>query len=447
VSGDTLGDVLVRVGFAADDAASRAVLIESVQRRFVECVGSQGSWCWFVPGRIEVLGKHTDYAGGRSLVAAVPRGFAVVAGPRTDQRVRVFDAVDGAVALVDLNEKPIASTNWTSYVSVVARRLAANFIGAELGVDVVIASDLPRAAGLSSSSALVVGIATAMIRRGALIERLEWQRAITSVHDLAWYLGSVESGGDYPGLLGSPGVGTSGGSEDHTAILACCADYVSENRYIPVAPIDEVAFPRDWTFVVATSGVKADKAGAVRDRYNRLSAAIEALRSLWNDATGHRPVTSLAAALRSSTDAEATLRSLVARAFDSSIDPVELDRRLTHFVREDTRVPEAAHAIAAADHWQLGELAAASQRDADTLLGNQIAETRELVQAALDGGAWAASSFGAGFGGSAWALVPRDDGHQFAHRWVADYVSRCPHVRDAQSFVARPAPALLEVVP
>jgi galactokinase len=43
-------------------------------------------------GRIEIFGKHTDYAGGRSLLAAVPRGFAVVAGPRTDGIVAAVDA-------------------------------------------------------------------------------------------------------------------------------------------------------------------------------------------------------------------------------------------------------------------------------------------------------------------------------------------------------------------
>ena len=49
----------------------------------------------FVPGRIEVLGKHTDYAGGRSLTCAVERGFAVCYRPRADALVRVVDARDG----------------------------------------------------------------------------------------------------------------------------------------------------------------------------------------------------------------------------------------------------------------------------------------------------------------------------------------------------------------
>jgi hypothetical protein len=51
----------------------------------------------FVPGRIEVLGKHTDYAGGRSLLAAVERGFSIAVRPRSDCRLRITDAASGEV--------------------------------------------------------------------------------------------------------------------------------------------------------------------------------------------------------------------------------------------------------------------------------------------------------------------------------------------------------------
>ena len=50
---------------------------------------------FFVPGRIEVLGKHTDYAGGRTMVAAVERGFCVAALPRDDRQMIVIDAASG----------------------------------------------------------------------------------------------------------------------------------------------------------------------------------------------------------------------------------------------------------------------------------------------------------------------------------------------------------------
>ena len=83
---------LMSLGFGESDAESRAALVERATACFQRETGHDPSWTWFVPGRIEVFGKHTDYAGGRSLLAAVPRGFAVVAGSREDQLVRVIDA-------------------------------------------------------------------------------------------------------------------------------------------------------------------------------------------------------------------------------------------------------------------------------------------------------------------------------------------------------------------
>ena len=58
---------------------------------------------FFVPGRIEVLGKHTDYAGGRSLLCAVERGFAVLATPRDDAVVRAVDAQRHETRVVSLD--------------------------------------------------------------------------------------------------------------------------------------------------------------------------------------------------------------------------------------------------------------------------------------------------------------------------------------------------------
>ena len=113
-------------------------------------------WKRFTPGRIEIFGKHTDYAGGHSLLAAVPRGIALAARPRTDGIVRVGDIFDGQVIEVDPStEAPAHYRGIQRYVHVVAHRFfTSTFPGCELGANIAIASDLPRASGLSSSSAL-----------------------------------------------------------------------------------------------------------------------------------------------------------------------------------------------------------------------------------------------------------------------------------------------------
>ncbi len=94
---------------------------------------------------------------------------------------------------------------------------------------------------------------------------------------------------------------------------------------------------------------------------------------------------------------------------------------------------EAVDAFRRGDQNRLGELAADSQADAETLLGNQIPETIALTARARKLGAFAARSFGAGFGGSVWALVAADRANEFARRWTPD------------AFVAMPGPRLMDL--
>jgi len=437
-------ETLLASGFDEESASSRAALVHTAETAFQRAVPAGPRWRWFVPGRVEVFGKHTDYAGGRSLLAALPRGVAVVARERNDGSVRVMDARYGDLAIVDAARPDSPGRSLAAYVAVVVRRFSANFPGAPLGADIAMASDLPRAAGLSSSSALMVGIGAALIRRAGLDGREEWGLAIRSPLDLAGYFGCVENGLTYRNLAGGQGVGTEGGSEDHTAILSCRPGALSQFGFVPVRHLGDVQMPADWRFVIASSGVRADKAGSVRDRYNRASHAAQALLAIWNQ-SGAAEATSLAAALATSPDASDRLRAALARAEGAEFSPAELERRLQHFINEDGRVPRAADAFGTADLTALGALARASQLEAETLLGNQVPETSGLARAALDCGAFAASSFGAGFGGSVWAVVAASAAEAFGDRWLAAHRGRYPQVGRTEWFVARPSPAMVEL--
>jgi galactokinase len=433
------------LGMTPAEASSRAALFDEVEDKGREFIGGSPRWRWFVPGRVEIFGKHTDYAGGRSLLAAVPRGIAVIARPRTDGVVRLHDVRDGQKIDVDPSrEAPADFRGLRRYVHVVARRFFLNFPGCELGASLAIASDLPRASGLSSSSALVCGVASALARRAALDERDEWRAHIPSVTSLAWYLGCVENGLDYDGLPGTSGVGTRGGSEDHTAILACRLHHVSQYRFVPVTPLGDVRMPGDWTFVIASSGVQADKADSVLERYNRAANAVRALHAAWNARAG-QDSRSLAAALASAPDACDRLQKWTADSTDHPFTSDDLARRLRHFINEDSRVPHAAQAFANADKSALGRLSRESQRDAHELLGNQIPETIALAATAREAGAFAASSFGAGFGGSVWALVTAGDAERFAREWIRAYETCMPAVGQVPWFIARPGPPLTEL--
>src|SRR5690349_11918029 len=81
---------------------------------------------YFVPGRIELFGKHTDYCGGRSLLCAIDRGFAVLARPRSDNRVRVFCS-QGISEFSLARDLTPSVGHWSNYPMTVARRVASNF--------------------------------------------------------------------------------------------------------------------------------------------------------------------------------------------------------------------------------------------------------------------------------------------------------------------------------
>jgi galactokinase len=113
---------------------------------------------YVVPGRVELVGKHVDYAGGRSLTCAVDRNLTVHARALDEAMIRVRDrARRGAVEvpLVADVERVKGTPRWSSYVVAVARRFARDFPRARSGVELEIASTLPPSAGLSSSSAFV----------------------------------------------------------------------------------------------------------------------------------------------------------------------------------------------------------------------------------------------------------------------------------------------------
>jgi galactokinase len=358
--------------------------------------------------------------------------------------VRAYDARNDELCEIALAAAD-APRGWRRYVAVTARRLAANFPGSDLGVDVAFASDLPRAAGMSSSSALIIALANVLVRRGRLDTREEWTSAIASIDERVEYFGCVENGDSYRGLAGTHGVGTEGGSEDHAAILMGRAGHLSQFGFMPLRRLSEVELPPQWSFIIASSGVHADKAGTVRTQFNRAARAARAIVELWNGTTGARS-RSLAQALATNTDAGHRLREAIERSSDSAFTKADLLRRLDHFTREDRRLPEAVAAFALGDAGRLGELSAASQADADSLLGNQVIETNDLVAAARATGALAASSFGAGFGGSAWALVPAADADAFGPAWRDAYLAHHPERAGARWFAGRPAPGSLEVL-
>ncbi len=427
---------LSAAGLSAVESERKARLFTAAQRRLEDLTrrSCENASRWFVPGRIEVFGKHTDYAGGRSLLCAVERGFCVVARPRPDRVVRIADAVqDVAVELPLTADLDVPGQGgWTVYPATVVRRIARNFPGSLRGADIAIASDLPRSAGLSSSSALVVALFTALASGNGLDRREEFRTNIRRPEDLAGYLGAVENGLSFGPLAGDRGVGTFGGSEDHTAAICCRAGRLSQYSFCPVRFERDVSLPTDWTFVVGASGVSAEKAGAARERYNRLSLAASAIFELWRAAGGHGKTLGEASRAPRAPD---QIREVLRASAHPLFAPRELLDRFEQFLEEsETLVPAAAEAFEERNTAALGDIAARSQAGAEHRLGNQIPETIGLVAAARALGAIAASAFGAGFGGGVWALIPTRHAAEFRESWQSDYRRRFPGVAPASEF-------------
>jgi galactokinase len=431
MTGRTLASALVERGLDPDQHSAKASLFERVVAGVKEATGADPDQVWWIPGRLEVFGKHTDYAGGRTLVCALPKGFALAARRREDGVVVVADARSGERRRIQPSAAAASCTGWSHYVEVVARRLLRNFPGSAIGADVVFASDLPRASGMSSSSALMVGIAGALMRLARLETRREWQENIHDSIDLAGYCACLENGMTFGSLQGDAGVGTHGGSEDHAAILMGRPSILSTFAFVPMRQLDTIHVPDDWQFVLSPSGVASEKTGAAQEKYNRLSEGTRRLVELWNAA--EPAATSLGSALASAPSARARLDALIDRSTVTSWPADALRARLDHFIREDARVARAVEAFAAADVQAMSELAGGSQQDAEVLLGNQIPATSELAAEARRLGAFAACSFGAGFGGSVWALIDRESAAAFVGRW------------HPAAFIGQPGPSMVEL--
>lgn len=206
------GSQLEQLGLEATRASSFATAAKRLLDAGV--APTERVTAFWVPGRIEVVGKHTDYAGGRSLLCTVNRGFAVVSADRHDAKCRVFASFE-LTGELDEAEIPMAGESadplpagWAMYPAVTARRLSRNF-GIGQGVDLALSCDLPEASGMSSSSAVIILTFLALAARNGLAQRDGFRSRLPSPELLCHYLGCIENGQSCgEELPGDAGVGT-----------------------------------------------------------------------------------------------------------------------------------------------------------------------------------------------------------------------------------------------
>lgn len=397
---------------------------------------------YLVPGRVELVGKHVDYAGGRSLTCAVDLALRIDAEALREPVLRADAGPErGSVVMrLDVNAAP-TDASWSVYVAAVARRFARDFPHFRRGASVRIGGDLPEGAGLSSSSALIVALGTALADANDAADDEQWSRAISSSLARAEYFAAIETGAPYGEFVGDQGVGVRGGAQDPIAIICGEAGTMSQFSYLPARLERRIPWPADYVLAIGVSGVHAIKTGNAQREYNRAAEAMRALVEGWNSETGRHDET-VAEALSAGPDAADRLRR-VARAQSSAADigAAYLVPRLDQFREEvDVIVPGVGDALRDRDWGSLGGLVERSHALATTALRNQVPETGSLVRSARERGAIAASAFGAGFGGAVWAMVRDESSNAFMQDWRGDYETAFPNrAAAARWIVTRPA--------
>ena len=400
------------------------------------------------PGRVNLIGEHTDYNGLPVLPMTLTQAIQVAFAPRAESEICLRNRNAGfaeAVFSNALDIDPSPAGAWENYCKAAVQGINEAFeLDGYPGMDMLVDSDLPMGAGLSSSSALVVACALAYldvlgIELGEEITRLE----------LAELLADAEH---Y--------VGTRGGGMDQGVILNGAAEHACKLDFFPLR-VERAPLPEDCAIVVCDSMIEAQKTGGALHRYNagpRLCAlacalverraqeefgeelTLERLGDLWYGALCLRHAEAEALCLEAVPEPRMSLDAVAERLdcrpaevreqwLGDLPEPDEgfpIAARLRHQLTEYRRVEDARDALLAGDAQLFGTLMDASHASCAQDFEISGPELDALVEAARASGALGARLTGAGFGGATVNLVPRDICDTFVgeitDRYYRDYL-------------------------
>ena len=373
---------------------------EGVTRTFREHFGGSPTHLARAPGRVNVIGEHTDYNDLPVLPMALQREARLAFRPRDDGVVVLRD-VDPEFEPVEFEIlpgiPPDPDGHWANYAKGPANLLARRF-AIWRGFDGVLGSDIPVAAGLSSSTAVVtaVGLALAHVNEVPVEPR-----------SFAELMAEAERF-----------TGTQGGSMDHVISMGGRAGCAARITFRPLR-LRHVQLPADWCFVIADSGTRAEKSGAAQNVYNlRREECAQALSYVVEEVVRSDRVPTIP------TDYPSLLRAMPVEQLLPVAENVlrsNLLRRFRHVVTEASRVDEAIDLLRAADTTGLGTLMDASHGSLRSDFLVSTAELDELAAIAREAGAAGARLTGAGLGGCVVALADRSTVDGVLERLVTEY--------------------------
>ena len=399
-----------------------------------------------VPNRVELLGKHTDYQGGKTLVMAGPKNFFEIGAPSLDDTsefINAFPDFGRTVFRMKAHKVELLIEGFGSQYTVrVAERFSRNLIEAGFpqpeNVKAVFFGDIPIGGGTSGSSSKVIsdfltlascselldnsGFKSLIVENGRKAGIKLDQRGIDNfLLSLSMYLAHYENGLDFGDLKGDRGVGTFGGSEDHTAIILGRKGKLLFCRYCPTEVLDIVDLPDGCSIVVAFSGKRAEKTKEAMEKYNRLSRnaslAVGALNEIHK--TNFRFLRDFYQELDSSRRAEAAFKAILKHTGNE-----ELAGRAFQFYMEEDIIGRAVDSLKKGDLFEYGALIDESHEISRKFLKNIVDEVDFLKKSACGLGAFGASGFGGGFGGCCYAVVKADDCTWFIQQWKHEYHNR-----------------------
>jgi galactokinase len=373
-----------------------------------------------VPGRVNLIGEHIDYHGLPVLPIALQRSVRVAFRARPDRLIRAVSTEPYGPREFEWTPdlKPAAPGDWQNYL-----RAAAQLVGqaswpvrtgreaCPTGIDAAIDSDLPAAAGLSSSSALLVAITLALLRANRL--HPGFKQLMRVLPD------------------GEQFVGTRGGGMDHAAVLASEPGCASLIHFEPLS-VRPIPIPQDWGFLVAHSLATAEKSGGAREAYNaRRRAGTTALQRLG--------FPSYRAAMEGR-----TFPQLESLADDENLNSIEEQDGFLHVTSEAFRVQAAVSAMEQRDAGAFGGLLLASHASLRDRLKVSCPALDNLVDAAMDSGALGARLTGAGFGGCVVIFSLRRDLPAVRRGLIDRYYSGRPDFHEDRHLIdAEPGPGVL----